>query len=78
MSKHDVKDEARREAIPSSVRSTKIRLTGGLLKLEAKALSYEKQIYSSSFERKRESEIGRKEEGEEGLLVLGMGKTECF
>jgi len=29
-------------------------------------------MYSSSFERKRRSEIGRKDEGEEGLLVLGM------
>ena len=51
---------------------------GRILKLETKALSCEKQIYLS-FERKGGSEVGRKEEGEEGLLVLRMGKTiECF
>jgi len=46
--------------------------------LETKALSCERQLYSS-FERKEGSEIGRKEEGEEGLLVLRIGRTiECF
>jgi len=46
--------------------------------LETKALSCEKQLYSS-FERKEGSEIERKEEGEEGLLVLRIGRTiECF
>jgi len=29
-------------------------------------------MYSSSFERKGRNEIGRKDEGEEELLVLGM------
>ena len=45
--------------------------------METKALSCEKQIYLSSFERKGRSEIERKDEGEERLL--GMGRTiECF
>ena len=47
--------------------------------METKALSCEKQIYSSSFEKKGGSKIGRKDKGEEGLLVLRMGRTiECF
>ena len=46
--------------------------------METKALSCEKQIYSNSFERKGGSEIERKDEGEEELLVLGMGRIECF
>ena len=51
---------------------------GEILKFEIKA-SCEKQIHSSDFEKKGESEIGQKDKGEEGLLILEMGRTiECF
>ena len=78
ITKHDVRDVKQSSVVVLWDRKLDWQ-EGRILKLETKALSWEKQIYSSSFERKEGNEIGRKDGREEGLLVLGMGRTiECF
>jgi len=59
------------------VKSMKIWQEGRTLKLKQSIKLWEADILS--FERKEESKIRRRKEGEEGLLVLGMERTiECF